>query len=206
MAEMLSLANEMAQRIAYDTREWQMLKAVGVCTGDGFKTDFDLPQNFKRMLLTAQVWRSSTTQSPMRFFPDTNEWINRRMRGYYDSRGEWTIYGGQIHIQAPLPNGITASFVYLDKNCISLAAGGVNDSFLADGDSFVLGDRLLKLGMIWQWKAQKGSPYAEDLGTYGDAMLLAMGNDTPSPIIVDRQPISASINASVAYPYPVPTP
>jgi hypothetical protein len=43
---------------------------------------------------------------------------------------------------------------------------------------------LLKLGMIWQWKAQKGSPYAEDMGTYGDALTIAMGNDSPSPIIV----------------------
>ena len=34
----------------------------------------------------------------------------------------------------------------------------------------MLDERLLKLGMIWQWKAKKGSPYQEDLGTYGDAL------------------------------------
>jgi hypothetical protein len=38
--------------------------------------------------------------------------------------------------------------------------------------------------MIWQWKAQKGSAYAEDMGTYGDALTYAMGHDSPAPIIV----------------------
>ena len=33
-------------------------------------------------------------------------------------------------------------------------------------------ERLLKLGMIWQWKANKGSPYAEDMGTYSDALVM----------------------------------
>ena len=205
MAEMLSLANEMAQRISYDSREWQMLKAVQTYTGDGTKVDFDLPQNFKRMLLTAQVWGSVTKQYPMRFYPDLNDWIHRRMRGFFDAHGEWTIYGNQMHIHPPMAAGATATFAYMDKNCISLAAGGANDSFLTDGDSFLLGDRLLKLGMIWQWKAQKGSPYAEDLGSFGDAMLIAMGNDSPSPIIVDRLPISAAvISSTVDFPVPLP--
>ena len=57
--------------------------------------------------------------------------------------------------------------------------------------------------MIWQWKAQKGSPYAEDMGTYGDALTNAMGHDSPAPIIIGRRPISA--NARYAYPFDAPT-
>ena len=67
----------------------------------------------------------------------------------------------------------------------------------------MLDDRLLKLGMLWQWKAQKGGPYAEDMNTYGDALTVAMGKDSPSPILVDRAVISKTVR--VAYPYPVPT-
>lgn len=203
MQEMLALANEMAQRISYDTREWTALKKVNVFTGDGVKTAFDLPPNFKRMLLTAEVWRSPQTLYPMRFIPDTNEWINRRMRNWSDTRGEWTIIGGQMLIQPALGVGITATFPYLDRNCIALSGGGVGDSFQNDADRFVVDERVLKLGMIWQWKAQKGSPYSEDMGTYGDALTILMGNDSPSPILAGRAPISA--NATVAYPWPVPT-
>jgi len=98
--------------------------------------------------------------------------------------------------------GETAYFAYLDKNCVTLNGGGVSDAFLNDADSFRLDERVLKLGMIWKWKAQKGSPYAEDLSNYGDAIAVAQGHDSPSPIIVGRMPISASVRAS----YPLATP
>jgi hypothetical protein len=204
MQEMLSLANEMAQRIAYDARDWTDLKKVATFAGDGIKTAFDMPADYKRMLLNSNVWKSSNTLVPMRFIPDTDEWLNRRTRNYYDAHGEWTIIGGQILIVPVMGTGVSAYFAYLHKNCVSLASGGFGDSFLSDNDTFVIDDRVLKLGMVWQWKAQKGSPYAEDMGTYGDALTSIMGRDSPAPIIVGRRAISAS--ARVAYPFTVPTP
>jgi hypothetical protein len=204
MQEMLSLANEIVQRVAYDTRDWTKLKKIQVYNGDGVTTAFDLPANFKRMLLTANVWRSTSALHPMIFFPDLDEWIQRRALNHFSAWGEWTIVGGQILLWPAMGVGVTATFPYLDKNCVALAAGGYGDSFQADGDSFALDERVMKLGMIWQWKAQKGSPYAEDMGTFGDALVNAMGRDSPAPIIVGRTPISSGVN--VAYPWPVPTP
>ena len=201
--ELLALANEIAQRIAYDNREWTLLKKQASLTGDGIKTAFDLPANYKRMLLTSKVWRSSAPVSPMRFVPDTDEWINRRARNYSDTRGEWTLLGGQMHIFPTLGPSETAMFAYLDKNCIGLKAGGFGEEFVDDNDTYPLGERLLKLGMIWQWKAQKGSPYAEDMGSYSDALANMMGRDQPAPIIIDRRPISHTMRHS--YPWPVPT-
>jgi hypothetical protein len=206
MQEMLALANEMAQRIAYDTRDWTALKKLCTYTGDGVKTAFDLPVDYKRMLLTANVRSSTTPRWPMTFIPDFDKWTERRLLNFTTTAfaGEWTIVGGQMLI-APAPGvGVTVVWPYLDRNCVKLASGGFGDSFVADGDSFRLDhERILKLGMIWQWKAQKGSPYAEDMGTYGDALTNAMGKDSPAPIIVGHLPISAA--ARVAYPWPVPT-
>ena len=212
-SELLSLANEMAQRIAYDNREWTKLKKTNVFTGDGVVTNdvltgtvgFDLPANFKRMLLSANVWRSNQVYSPMRFIPDADEWIQRRMNVYSDPRGEWTMMGGMMHIMpilraeiaatatTPVIPAETATFVYLDKNCVVLDGGGFGDTFTTDADRFVLDERLLKLGMIWQWKANKGSPYAEDMGSYSDALVLAMGTDSPSPIIVGQGVMTSGI-------------
>lgn len=204
MQEMLSLANEMAQRIAYDGREWTKFKATATLQGDGVATAFNLPVDYKRMLLTGNVWRSTTTLHPMRFISDTDEWLNRRSRDFYDSYGEWTLLGSQIRIAPVLGANVSAYFPYVHKNCVQLASGGVGDRFLSDTDTFALDERLLKLGMIWQWKAEKGSPYAEDEGTYETALAVAQGHDKPSPIIVGRLPISAA--ARTAYPFPVPTP
>jgi len=198
MIEMLDLANEMAQRIAYDYRDWTALKAVATFPGNGVATAFNLPANYKRLLLTSNVWRSTSTQQPMRFVPDADEWLVRRAANATDSAwGEWTIMGGQIHIFPVMPAGTSASFIYLDKNCINLTSGGRGDVFMADTDTFVLDERTLKLGMIWQWKAQKGSPYGEDMGTYGDAITNMLGSDSPGAIIIGRRTISDSVQTAI---------
>jgi hypothetical protein len=204
MTEMLSLANEMVQRIAYDNRDWTRLRTVATCVGDGVTTKFNLPADLKRLLLTSNMWRSTNTLVPMRFVPDTDQWINRRARNIYDPYGEWTILGGQINIVPVMGAGVTATYAYMAKNCVNLASGGLGDSFQSDSDSAVLDERVLKLGMIWQWKAQKGSPYNEDMGTFEDALSNAMGHDSPAPTIVGRYPVSNL--AKTAYPWPVPTP
>jgi hypothetical protein len=204
--EMLSLANEMAQRIAYDKRDWTLLRKSATLTGDGVAEAFNLPADFKRLLTGSEVWRSSQALHPMQFYPNTDEWLQRRAANYFGSFGEWTIYGGQIHIwpvmsgPAPPNPAMTARMSYLDKNGINLNSGGYGDRFISDNDSFRLDERLLKLAMIWQWKAQKGSPYAEDLATYEDAANRLSGADSPAPIIVDRLPISQ--HARVAFPWP----
>jgi len=198
MQEMLSLANEMAQRIAYDSRDWTKLRATATFAGNGILDRFPLPANFKRLLLTSSVWRSTSTQQPMRFIPDSDEWMTRRVANASNSAwGEWTMLGGEMRISPVLPTGQSAYFAYLDKNCIDLASGGRGDQFMADTDSFTLDERVLKLAMIWQWKAQKGSPYAEDMGTYGDALTMAMGHDSPAPIIIGRRSISSSAKTAI---------
>src|SRR5262249_52436143 len=152
--------------------------------GNGTTEAFPIPADYKRLLLTSNVWRSTNNMQPMTFVPDFDMWLSRRAQNIYSGYGEWCIYGGQMHIQPIMNSGVTAYYGYLQRNCIALASGGVGDSFIADGDSFRLDERLLKLGMIWQWKANKGSPYQEDLGTYNDAIAVAMGHDAPAPIIL----------------------
>lgn len=264
--EMLGVANTVAQAIATDQREWTLLRLQQVIVGDGVTEAFDLPQNYLRMLLNTNVWRSTSTVQPMTFYPNIDEWLQRRAANYSNAWGEWIIYGGQIHIWPPLASvpewanstayqlgdirrdthpsptvswwqstashisspepttfgqeriinptlwvqtsnppslSETARFSYLDKNCVNLASGGVSRVFMSDDDTFRLDERLLRLGMIWQWKAFKGSPYAEDMATFMDALTNAMGSDKPSPILVQRNPVSWSVRSS--YPYPTPS-
>ena len=203
MQEMVALANEMAQRIAYDVRDWTQLRATATLPGDDTTVGFNLPADYKRMLLTANVWRTTSALTPMRFIPDTDEWLNRRALNYNDAWGEWTMLGGQMLLWPAMATGTSAYFAYLHKNCVALASGGFGSAFLADGDSFALDERLLKLGMIWQWKANKGTQYGEDLATYGDALSFISAHDSPAPILIGRKPMSAHVRA--AYPFGTPT-
>lgn len=266
--EMVQLANEMAQRIAYDTRDWTTLLRTATFTntfglwatgasyvvgtkvtdpadgaswqvaiahtsgGGTFAADrtanpkwwtsvnqigFLLPANYKRMLLTSNVRSSKQPSQQLDFVSDFDEWIERRLANWTTNAwGEWTMAGGQFLV-APPPSGpiiavppdpskdipaATISWPYLDKNCITLASGSLGDRFASDDDTFVLPERLLKLGMIWQWKAYKGGTYAEDIANYEDALAMVAGADKPSPIIVGRMNLST---ARQSYPYPTPT-
>jgi hypothetical protein len=219
MQEMLALANEMAQRIAYDTKDWTLFSIMGTLHGDTAnsvspqESAHVLPAIFKRFLLTSNIWRSTSTIYPMRFIPDEDMWVQHRLRGYADQRGEWIKLGNVIHIAPPLavsqPAAVppkleqTATFVYLHKNCIQPFSDplGTTDVFQNDGDIYPLSERVLKLGMIWQWKALKGSPYAEDMNNYNDALDRVSGADKPAPIIIGRQTMSAAVNQS--YPFPI---
>jgi len=108
-----------------------------------------------------------------------------------------------MSVRPVLPAMATVAFPYLDSRCIALASGGWSDHFTSDNDVFNLDERLLKLGMIWQWKANKGSPYAEDMANYMTALARVSGADKPSPIIIDRLPISGLVHA--AYPFSTPS-
>jgi hypothetical protein len=187
MQEMVRCANEMAQRIAGDTREWAEMQAIGTFTGPG--GEFTPPADYKRMLLSTEIWKSVQTQYPMLYISDLNEWLQRRARNYSDSRGEWTNYAGKIRFWPPLAAAETATFAYLTKNCVLLDGGGVGFAFQSDGDRFLLDERLLKLGMIALWKSNKGSPYAEDMGTFSDALSMAFGSNKPSSTLINRLPL-----------------
>jgi hypothetical protein len=202
MFEMLACANEMAQRIAYDTRDWTELYATATLIGDGITTAFNLPANYKRRLLNSNVWRSTSTQQPMVFISDSDEWMQRRAAVESDAWGEWTMYGGKIHVWPAMGADVTAWFTYLDKNPIALTSGGYGDRFQADTDTFRLDERLLKLGMTYDWKMKKGSPYAEDMGTYQDAINMVAGHDKPAPIIIGRLPMQGRVAYSGYVPHP----
>ena len=59
---------EMAQRVAYNTREWAILEKIATIAGTGAEA-YAVPLDYKRMLVTAQIWRSTTTTWPMRYVP-----------------------------------------------------------------------------------------------------------------------------------------
>ena len=204
--EMLTCANEAAQSTAYDTRDWTDLIVTTTMTGDGVVTSFPLPADYHRMLVDSNVWTSLSALVPLRFINSYDQWLRRAANSYWDNRGQYIIIGGKLLIQPALANGATATFAYLSKNIINLTSGGRGVEFTADTDSYVLAERLLKLCMIYKWKKNKGSPYAEDMGDYYDALTMKMGHDQPAPILVGSAPMSTQINATVAYPWPLPSP
>jgi hypothetical protein len=204
--ELLTHANECAQRLARDTRDWSALVKTATVTGDGVTESFALPSDFLRLLLDSNVWTSRSTFIPLVYVNSYDEWLRRKASGFWDSRGAYILIGGRIYINPILAAGATATFAYLSNLIITVAATGLTSpQFISDDDTFLLDERLLKLMLIWVWKEAKGSPYAEAMGTYSDALWSVAGRDQPAPILIAGRPSSGAYPVT-AYPWPLPTP
>lgn len=196
LVELQALSNEMALRIAFDTRDWTKLKALCTLTGDGSTVGFDLPDDYQRMLKKARVWPSATPFAPYTHYPDTDQWLGITVQNFRSIIGAWTMLGEQILIKPAMANLSTAQFYYITNLIIKDVGGTPKAAFTADDDVFRLDERVLKLGMIWQWKANKGLAYAEDMSTYEDAIAVSAGADKGSNILVvgrGRSPVDTDI-------------
>lgn len=195
--ELFSLANEMAERIARGYN-WQLLSRIHTLTGDGATEDFDLPSDYDRMLVKSQVWSSSleTALSPI---GSLDRWLELDIQAFDFVVNAWIIYGGQMHIKPPMATGVTAKFFYQSNLIIAPSAGSNKAEFTADTDSFRLDEQLLKLGMIWQYKAYKGLSYAEDMVNY-ETLLARLATRDRGSRMLRVGPVRLPRDVKVAYP------
>ena len=162
--ELQHIANEMAERI-WKAHDWELLKTLATLSGDGSVTTFALESDFGRFIKDVNLW-SSRIQTPLTQIISSDSWLELDIRSFQFVIGVWTKIGGQIGIKPAMTATETAKFYYISDLIIDPATGANKTAFTLDTDVFRLDERLLKLGMIWQWRANKGLPYAEDLENY----------------------------------------
>jgi hypothetical protein len=173
--EMATVADEMATRImrAYD---WQALQVQKTFTGDAATEAFDLPADYDRMPNAASMWSSRWTWA-FNKITSTDEWLEYQVVPYTFINGNWIIYGDQFHFLPIMAVAETIKFFYISNLYAKDADNVPKAAFTADTDTFRLDEKLLKLGIIWQWKAGKGLPYEEDMQNYELALNKLMLSD-----------------------------
>ena len=172
--EMSDLANEVATDIM-KSHDWRALTKVAQVVGDG-GLNYPLPADYDRMVLASDIDDAATWFWGYDSFDSVNEWMRFRSGTYsIVSPGGWIILGGELQFY-PAPNG-TAQFPYISNLYARDASGTPTAAFVSDSDSFVLDDRLLTLGLIVKWSAQKGQEYSEALADYELALSQAQARD-----------------------------
>jgi hypothetical protein len=164
--EIATLANTMGRRIAR-AYEWQELKRTATITGDGVTGDFPLPADYDRMPKQASLW--SDTIPGFTHVTDYDKWLEWLTVMFSTVSNIWTLLGGRIHVRPVLQPGVAATYAYQSK-LFARGAGGDKGRFDNDADEFLLNEELLKLGIVWQWKANKGHAYAEDMANYEELL------------------------------------
>lgn len=195
--ELARMVNKQAKAIAR-SHYWELLKTVATITGDGATEAHALPSDYDRMLQTSELW-SSSLEAPLTHIADANRWLGLDVQSFDFVVNAWTKYGGQIHIKPALASAVTAQYFYQSNLIFSPNSGSNIAVSTADDDTFRLDDELLTLAMIWQWRENKGLPYAEDLANYERRLAKLIKDDKGARILrIGRQRMPTDIET--AYP------
>lgn len=186
MQEMARLANEMTDRLM-SLHDWQILQTIQTYTGDGVAEGFDLPDDYDRMVKTASMWSSRWTWA-FNHIMDPDVWLEYQVVPYTFVNGNWIIYGGQFHVLPVMASTETLKFFYVSNKIVKDSGGVTKALFSADDDTLRIPEKLLELGMIWQWRANMGLPYAEDMANYESYLNSVLKDDGgSSPIITGNR-------------------
>jgi hypothetical protein len=198
--EMQAMVNEAALGICEDF-DWQRLKTLNTITGDGSDTDFDLPSDYARMPKDARLWPSDEPNSPLLHVLSDDDWLGYEVQDFDSVTNRWIIYGGALHIKPAIANLATVKHFYISNKIVSVDGSSTltKTEFTLDTDSFFLGDRILKLAIIWRWKAAKGRPYAQDEDNYNKLRDELAGGDKGARILhLGKRRIPSDV--TLAYP------
>lgn len=182
--EIADLATDVAVSIM-KFHDWRALTKLHTLTGDGSITVFDLPSDFDRIVLAQRITDANNWLWGYTAVQGLEDWMTITSSGFTAiTPGWWIILDGQMQFSPAPPTGSPAKFAYISKNIGRAGTGGAPiPAFTDDADTFVLEDRLLTLGLIWRWKAQKGLEYAEDMANYELALSENAGRDKGSQAI-----------------------
>lgn len=197
--ELGSCIQEAADRIMH-AHDWQRLKAQKTCDGDGTTTEFALPDDFLRMPKDAQVWSTKWDAPLLQIDPEED--LRLAVREYDLVVGCWSIIGGNMRFRPALAADEDAYYLYISNEAIARQADGVRKArFTADFDTFLLDDRALELGAIWEWKHRKGLPYEEDMMSAEAALSRAIDRDKGARMVTQRS--RHNLGGRTAYPWNV---
>lgn len=195
--EFAEVARETADYIA-NLAEWQAITKLMQITGDGSTTEFTLPTDYRRMKKEGKL-RSSRFEGALSHIRSQDEWLRIILRDYTTVLPCWTLLGGALHFHPAPASGEVISGYYLRNTPVSDAGGTPKTRFTADDDEFFLGDRILKLGIIWRWRSNRRVPYAEDLANF-EAEIATLATHEKGPGILTIGPASVPAGVEMAYP------
>lgn len=177
--EMAELSNEVAETILQH-HDWQRLTKLHNFAPNGTDT-FPMPADYSRQLVNADIMQNQTRAWGYEHIQDINEFLLRKRSGVMLSPGAWIIYGGEMHF-APAPTE-ESSFPYISSHFARGVDGITKAAFTEDTDEFLLPERLLTLGLIWKWNAQKGLIKGDEQADFEIALGQYATKDAGSKII-----------------------
>ena len=156
---------EITQAVATHTTLAAQLQGVMTTIAPGFK--YITNKTFWDRTLTKPVLGPL---SPLQW----QHWIARTTTGPYS---KYRIRAGNLYAYPAPVAGSTWAFEYQTTYFCQSSGGTDQSAWAADDDVGALDENLMRLGIIWRFKARAGLDYAEDYRIYEQKLAQAMARD-----------------------------
>ena len=171
---LLGLAQEEGKSLV-DRHTWQVLQTeYTFSTADG-TASYALPSGFDFLIKDTVYNRTSRRRMLGDLSPA--QWQETQASLVTMVNPAFRIRNNLFYI-SPTPTSVeTIAYEYVTKNwCQSSDATGQSE-WASDTDTALLDEELIKLGVIWRFRAKKGFDYAEDMNTYEYRVAKAITKD-----------------------------
>jgi hypothetical protein len=153
-------------------RKQQIFKALAQEEQTGM-----IPADFDRFVQET-FW--NRTKKRIMWGPVTpQEWQNLKAWTATPAMDTFIIRGGNVLITPNPTAGDDLAFEYVSKNWCQSAGGDGQDEWLADTDTGILDERLMRLGVVWRYKQKKGLNWQVDFQNYDTQVKQALTVDQP---------------------------
>lgn len=188
---LFQLANEEAEEVLErDEYDFPLLRRTQSFTASlaSLQSAPGKPTNFQRAI-PETFWNAS--QDRKIYGPLTDEeWAIANGNAVTSATWQSVMFRNDgLHIFPVPTTADTITYDYIINTPVLAVDGSTyKTAFTADNDSYVLGDRLLRLGIVWRYKADKGRDYAEDLKNYELALSAVSRAQRGAPRVLSVAP------------------
>jgi hypothetical protein len=160
---------------------------------------FTLPTDFNRLQEEDNaVFEVSPNRRPVIPMVSDGTWEEMKAWGSVGAQRYYRKGGGALEFYRPAPAGSIIKISYVSKNWIE---GGKSVWTDEVNDTPVFPSQLIRFGLIYRWRRQKGLRFEDDQAEYEAILARAIGDDRPRRIIRTEGPGMAR-----AHPMRVPVP
>ena len=175
--ELLGVAQEEGLELSrrYD---WQKLTKEKTFTSVATETQTSMVASDLDRFVAETFWNRSKRR-PFRGPVTAQEW--QQVKSWTTSPvPEIFRYRGSDILVQPVPTaGDTFVYEYISTQWCESSGGTDQSAWAADADVGLLPERLMKLGIIWRWKAMKSFPFETDYQLYESQVQQAILRDKP---------------------------
>jgi hypothetical protein len=136
-----------------------------------------IPSDFDRFVQET-FW--NRTRKRILWGPVTpQEWQNLKAWTATPAMDTFVVRGGNVLIIPNPTAGDQMAYEYISKNWCQSSVGTAQDEWLADTDTGILDEKLMRQGVVWRYKQKKGLKFDTDAKNYETQVLQALTGDQP---------------------------